>query len=180
MSAVRVHDDTAFAAGDLYRAGVRTVELDRPVDLTAPTPADHRAMDVVRNATARGMRVMWELRELPPSIAVGELSHLHPPRRVGGDEAVAAWWEDFYLGRCCWRQGPGFVQIRDRRDRRLVRFTVTEPDLIEAIRRLDRGESVPADAVGPLVEERLVLMLGERPWLVPYRAVRWPSPSMTA
>lgn len=179
-AAVHVHDDSTFAAGDLYRSGVRSVELARPVDLTTPSPEDHRAMDVVRNATARGMRVVWELSSLPSSITVGELSHLHPPRRIGGDESVAGWWDAFYLGRCCWRQGPGFVQIRDRRDRRLVKFTVTEPDLIEAIQRLDRGEPVPAEAVAPLVDEHLVLMLGEQPWLAPYRAVRWPSPSLTA
>ena len=179
MSAVLVHDDTAFAAGELYRSGVRTIELPRPVDLADPGAADYRAMDVVRNATARGMNVVWELREPPPTIAVGELCHLHPPRRMGGADTVADWWDAFYLGRCCWRQGPGFVQIRDRRGRRLVKYTVTEPELIEAIQRLDRGEPVAADAVAPLVEEGLVLMLGELPWLAPYRAVRWPSPSLT-
>lgn len=172
-----------FPADEVYRSGVRVVALDRPVDLAAPTPADCRALDVVRRATARGLRVLWELDATSPSIGALELSHLHPPRRIeapDGPERIAAWWQEFYLGRCCWRQGPGFVQIRDRRDRRLVRYTVTEPELMAALHDLDEGShSPPADAIAPLLEERLVLPMGALFWLVPYRAVRWPIPSMT-
>ncbi|GAA2398755.1 hypothetical protein GCM10010191_01910 [Actinomadura vinacea] len=181
---VRVRDAVPFPAGNLYRSGVRTVELDEPVDLAAPSPVDCRRLDIVRLATARGMRVIWELRAMSPSIGANELSHLHPPRRIGDDpdgtRKIAAWWEGFYLGRCCWRQGPGFLQIRDRRDRRLVKYTLTEPDLIAALHELDQGNhSVSAETVGPLLEERLVLAMGELFWLAPYRMVRWPDPSMT-
>ncbi|MDP4501075.1 DUF5825 family protein [Nonomuraea turcica] len=180
---VRLHNPDPFPAGELYRSGVRTVELDQPVDLVAPSPADCRGMDIVRLATARGMRVIWEIRSMPPSIGADALSHLHPPRRIQGPdgaEKIAAWWEEFYLGRCCWRQGPGFLQIRDRRSRRLVKYTLTEPDLIAALRELDQGNhGVPAEAIGPLIEEGLVLAMGELFWLAPYRMVRWPFPSMT-
>lgn len=173
-----------FAAADLYRRGVRAVELDRPVDLTDPSRADCRALDVVRSATAHGMRVGWELLAPPPSIAIGELGHLHPPRRVhapDGPGLVAAWWDGFYLGRCCWRRGPGFTQIRDRRAGRLIRFTVTEPELIAAVTELDRGNhDLAREAARPLLDERLVLPLGAWLWLAPYRIVRWPTPSLTA
>ncbi|WP_373283796.1 DUF5825 family protein [Nocardia tenerifensis] len=63
------------------------------------------------------------------------LSHLHLPDRSEqpADSAeLDAWWEAFYIGRCCWRQGPGFIQVRDRRRGPLAKYTITGHDLTES------------------------------------------------
>jgi hypothetical protein len=180
---IRLREPLPFTAGELYRSGIRTIEFNRPIDLADPSSLDVRGLDIVRLASARGMRVIWELGGLNPSIRLTELSHLHPPRAMHGSRdqsAIEAWQADFFLGRCCWRQGPGFVQIRDRRSRRLVKYTLTEPNLMAAVRELDRGgPDITANQIAPLLEERLALRIGRFFWLAPYRMVRWPSPSMT-
>lgn len=71
------------------------------------------------------------------------------------------------------------MEIRDRRSRRLDKYILTEPDLISALHALDKGENIPAESVRPLLDERLVLPLGDVLRLAPYRAVRRPSPSLT-
>lgn len=171
-----------FDAVRAYTSGTRHVELAEPLDLADPTPADVQGLDAVRDATAVGMTVTWRLAALAPAVELRELSHLHPPAEPSGavdGSELASWHEEFFLGRCCWRLGPGFAQIRDRRKRALERYTITETALQGALAELAAGARLPAAGViAPLVEERLVLMLGGLSWLAPYRLVRWPSPSL--
>jgi hypothetical protein len=175
-------DPVPFHAQDSYRAGVRSIVLPRPVDLAEPVRADVAALDIVRRATAQAFRVSWVLRAVPPSLPTELLSHLHPPSRFDRPphpDELEQWRDGFYLGRCCWRQGPGFIEIRDRRHGSLARYTITEPDLAQAVYALDRGDQPVAAAAGPLLAEQLVLRFGEHSWLAPYRLVRWPSPAMS-
>ncbi|MGW1893773.1 DUF5825 family protein [Streptomyces sp. NPDC002004] len=181
----------ADAADRLWARGVRRVELEEPVDLAAPDePAHRRALDLlclVRDLTARAVQVDWELRLSPEGRAEQWklLSHLHPPRSVtgvpDGEDALYAWRTRHYLCKLVWRQGPGFVQIRDRRWGDLRRFTADEPRYLVAIARLDRGiphTEVPADILAEFTEEHLALRLGELAWWLPYRVTRWLQEAM--
>ncbi|GAA3886086.1 hypothetical protein GCM10023084_43580 [Streptomyces lacrimifluminis] len=172
----------------LYRSGVRYTALDEPVSLKHPTPRDLRALDFVRVATARGLLVRWRLeagRRADPALTARDLSHLQPPVSLDGPrsaERLAQWRERFYVGRCIWRRGPGFVQIRDRRDGALGLFDLAEPAYIQAVHLLEeqRTDGIGPDVLAALRAERLVLDFGGHDWWAPCLIDRWPAPSMVA
>ncbi|MFY0580666.1 DUF5825 family protein [Cystobacter fuscus] len=108
-------------------------------------------------------------------------------RGGGGGGALERWREGHAYGRCYWRSGPGFVLVRDCRvGRDAARFTIDDPATLRTFlalgipRRVSevRTDAAAEDALVRLLEERLVLQLGE--WLValPYRLRRWPVPAM--
>ncbi|WP_020129142.1 DUF5825 family protein [Streptomyces sp. 303MFCol5.2] len=183
----------------LWELGARRVRLSDVVDLSDTGTPDAaaravRTLSTVRDLTARAVLVEWDLRPDPDGGATATedvsrlLSHLQPPQRIEGvdparaEDALRTWRNGHYLGKCLWRQGPGFVQIRDRRWGDLRRFTVDEPHYQEAIERLAYGapaSAVPADALADLREERLVLAVGGVQWWLPYRVNRWLQEAMT-
>ncbi|WP_329260899.1 DUF5825 family protein [Streptomyces sp. NBC_01478] len=171
---------------DLYSRGIRCVALDEPVSLRSPTPRDLRALDFVRNATGRGLLVRWHLRagrRADPALTAHHLTHLQPPVSLDGGRSVerlAEWRTRFYVGRCVWRRGPGFVQIRDRRDGVLQRFDLIQPEYVQAVTLLEdqRADGVDPKVLAALRAEHLVLDFGGRDWWAPYRIDRWPVPSM--
>ncbi|MFI6470080.1 DUF5825 family protein [Streptomyces sp. NPDC050516] len=173
----------------LWELGARRVRLPEPVDLNDPRRADRavRALSLVRDLTARAVLVEWKLR-LDPAAADDTwrtLSHLQPPQRLEGPADAAGdlrrWRDGHYLCKCLWRQGPGFVQIRDRRWGDLRRFTADEPEYQQVIETLAYGApatSVPPAVLADFVEERLVLEVGELAWWLPYRVNRWIQEAM--
>ncbi|MEU8626783.1 DUF5825 family protein [Streptomyces sp. NPDC048669] len=175
----------------LWDLGVRRVRLPAVVDLAdaadlAAARRTVRALSLVRDLTARAVLVEWDLR-LDPARPDDPLvlSHLQPPRTLHGapdpDAALAAWRSGHYLGKCLWRNGPGFFQIRDRRWGNLQRFTADEPHYRTAVDALAYGagqESVPQDALADFTGERLVLHVGPLAWWVPYRVSRWTQEAM--
>ncbi|MFF0744885.1 DUF5825 family protein [Streptomyces sp. NPDC004111] len=175
----------------LWELGARRVALSAPVDLTATGDLGAarrtvRALSLVRDLTARAVLVEWDLR-LDPARPQdpGILSHLQPPRTLRGvpdaDAALARWRAGHYLGKCLWRNGPGFFQIRDRRWGNLQRFTADEPHYRTAVDALAYGalpQSVAKDALDDFTEEHLVLHLGPLAWWVPYRVSRWTQEAM--
>jgi hypothetical protein len=82
------------------------------------------------------------------------------------------------LSTICWLRD----QVMDARDGSAwVRLTVHRPDLIETFLRCRAPTAVAdlaRDAVETLLEERLLLMLGEQVVTLPYRMKRWPVPSL--
>ncbi|GGP64884.1 DUF5825 family protein [Streptomyces melanogenes] len=179
-------------ADRLWETGVRRVRLAEPVDLadlSAPGAAHRavRALSLVRDLTARAVLVEWRLLLDPAADADTwqVLSHLQPPQRLEGPadaaEALRRWRDGHYLCKCLWRQGPGFVQIRDRRWGDLRRFTADEPEYHQVIEALVPG--APADSVPPAVladflSEKLVLEVGDLAWWLPYRVNRWIQEAM--
>ncbi|WUH90918.1 DUF5825 family protein [Streptomyces sp. NBC_00433] len=178
----------AEEAALLWADGARRVRLAETVDLTDAGSADGalrtvRELSLVRDLTARAVLVEWTLRTAADDPEGWRaLGHLQPPQQLLGLPAEAAadqlraWREGHYVGLCLWRQGPGFVQIRDRRWGGLARFTVDEPHYQEAIVRLSYGapaEDVPDDALSDFLGERLVLPFGPLNWWAPYRVTRW-------
>ena len=182
---------TGETCDGLWRMGARRVALHEPVDLSADGPAAaRRAVDLlclVRELTARAVQVDWDLR-LPADGGAEQwklLSHLHPPRRIDGapdaDAALYAWRTHHYLCKFVWRQGPGFVQIRDRRWGELRRFTTDEPAYHAAIAALDPGtghHEIPPPVLADLTGEHLVLRVGDLAWWLPYRVNRWLQEAM--
>lgn len=181
----------ADEADRLWDLGVRHAELDASVDLSADDPHSHRrAVDrlcLVRELTARAVSVDWDLRLSSRDSAHQwkVLSHLQPPRTITGlddaQEALHAWRTRHYLCKLVWRQGPGFVQIRDRRWGDLRRFTADEPRYREAIALLGPGvhhADVAADVLREFTDEHLVLRVGELAWWLPYRVSRWLQEAM--
>ncbi|MEE1736586.1 DUF5825 family protein [Streptomyces sp. BE147] len=175
----------------LWELGARRVALPAVVDLAAAgdlagARRTARALSLVRDLTARAVLVEWDLRLDPARPDDWQaLSHLQPPRTLRGasepDSALSTWRNGHYLGKCLWRNGPGFLQIRDRRWGNLQRFTADEPHYRHAVGELSYGapqDTVARDALDDFTEERLVLHLGPLAWWVPYRVSRWTQEAM--
>jgi hypothetical protein len=184
--ALGVHDiHPAPAVADrLCDLGARRVDLPELVDLSeaAESAPAVRTLGLIRELTARGISVGWRLR-LSERSDWRALSHLWPPHQVvGAPEDVATQWRrTHYLGKCLYRHGPGFVQVRDRRGGELVKFTIDEPDYLAAITVALDGTpacDVPADVLANYAAENLLTQVGNLALWLPYRARRWPTPSM--
>ncbi|MDK1473920.1 DUF5825 family protein [Streptomyces sp. 549] len=180
----------AGAAQQLWQRGVRRVRLHEEVRLGAPADAEDAARTVqalclVRDLTAQAVLVEWRLDLGGDEQAWQVLNHLQPPLRLTGtsapEEALRTWREGHYLCKCLWRQGPGFLQIRDRRWGELRRFTSDEPEYREAVRLLSYGapaSAVPPGALADFRAEQLVGQVGELVWWLPYRVRRWIQEAM--
>ena len=179
--------DPADLAAELYRDGARRVTLNEPVDLSdsrGPATVVARLL-LLSQLTSWGMVVDWEVRLEADLEAWSLLSHLYPPRTVSGATSAEhirdRWRHGFYLCKCVWRQGPGFVEVRDRRAGSLARFVIDEPDYLRAIERLSAGcpaDEVPAPVLDDLVREGLAGRVGDLAWWIPYRVRRWPPSAL--
>lgn len=180
----------AGTAADLYGKGVRRVALERPADLTGATGARTivSTMLLVGELTAWGIVVDWDVALGTDPEIWRSFNHLHPPRQILDAERAEEvedirqeWRSTFYVGKCVYRKGPGFVQVRDRRaGGSLARYTLDDPAYLEAVDRLARGcpaEDVAPDVLDHLVGESLAGRAGRLAWWLPYRVRRWPWPS---
>ncbi|NEA64027.1 DUF5825 family protein [Streptomyces sp. SID12488] len=172
------------AARRLFDAGARRVVLPRPVDLTDETDAAWavRALSFVGDLTSLAIAVDWQVRPAAGPDAWIPLSHLHPPTAVLGvpdpDGTLRRWRDGYYICKCIYRQGPGFIQVRDRRRGELRRFTIDEPEYRAAIELLADGapvDAVPTAIVDDFLQEELAARLGEFLWWMPYHVRRWPQ-----
>lgn len=128
----------------------------------------------------------WQLRagrRADPALTASDLTHLQPPASLDGArsaERLTEWRNRFYIGRCVWRRGPGFVQIRDRRDGVLQRFNLLQPAYLQAVALLEQQQvsGVDPDVLVALRAEHLVLDFGGLDWWAPCLIDRWPVPSM--
>jgi uncharacterized protein DUF5825 len=182
--------DRRYDADALFRSGARHAVLDGVVDLAGPPPADGGAgvvgaLGLVRDLTAWGIVVDWAVRLPEPMALPLVLGHLFPPLRVlgpaQGDEIADVWRRKFSFGKCFWRRGQGFVEIRDRRTARHRRQVIDDRDLLSAIPHLADGP--PIDRLDPPVRDwlrgsGLGLRIGDHVWWAPYRIRRWPSPPL--
>ncbi|MDF5754395.1 DUF5825 family protein [Spongiactinospora sp. TRM90649] len=152
--------------------GVRTVDWG-----AAGTGAD--AVAWLRDGLSDGDTPRWRVAGLPEA-QVPLLLHLPPPESADGPHD--RWRSGFRLGLCYYRRGPGFVQVKDVREpERSASFVLDVPELVEVFLRClrpTRAADVDPDAAGALLDERLLLRLGDRLVTLPYHMRRWPVPAM--
>ena len=206
---IKLSESPVPAAIRWFHRGVRKVTLPDVVDLAAGTEEALRALLLVRELTSLGIAVDWRLRlDGRAADAWRAYSHLHPPAEllapageptwggrvgevppVGGSTMIglardlAVWGEKFFLDKCAYRRGPGFVQIRDRRAGRLSLITIDDPRCLAVMKRLDGG--VRSALVDPTIvrdfdEEKLIGRIGDFLLWLPYRIRRWPLPALGA
>ncbi|MDB1089971.1 DUF5825 family protein [Streptomyces sp. ACA25] len=185
------------AVDRLWKQGARRVELPGTVDPTDTTDAARtvQKLCLIRDLTAQAVYTQWRLRLAPATgagstEAAGEelwklFSHLQPPAVVegptDGEGLIQRWRAGHYVGKCVWRRGPGFLQVRDRRWGELRRFTVSEDAFQRAIEVLVPGapaSEVPEAVLKAFLTESLVHRVGDQVWWMPYRARRWAQAPM--
>lgn len=137
----------------------------------------------LRDATSDAVRLRWILGGLPfPPLR--SYVHLVPPRR-GIDEATTAharqWQNDYRYGSYFYREGPGFVMIKDvRPGDEPRRLTIDEgSDHFLAMTRARTVAELDAAATDQLdvAEEAELLIRHENLLLtLPYRLRHWPVP----
>ncbi|MFJ6635918.1 RiPP maturation radical SAM C-methyltransferase [Streptomyces sp. NPDC091376] len=181
---VEISGPSAASAVFLWEKGARCVRMPEPISFTPEegAPDSVYALDLVRDFTSLGMCVEWEVslgEEAPPWQT---LSHLYPPGAMEGienaEETLEVWRSEYYLGRCAWMKGPGFIQIRDRRWGGLNRFILTDPHEVGAIETFDVQDTaveVPQSFTESLTAEHLVIKIADRAWFAPYRMRRRPQ-----
>ncbi len=173
----------AIAAADTRAQRPR---LLGPIRLGADPGSDLAVLGLLTEATARLVPLEWELAGQPPW-PLRTLVHLQPPSE-GADPAsrqfAATWRESFRFGLCSYRRGPGFAVIRDHRPAgQRLRIRVRDP-WTDVFDRLVSDTTAPADEAGTqlldeLTETGLVLRLGPRHHMLPFRLRRWPVPYTT-
>ncbi|OZV76998.1 hypothetical protein CA850_24815 [Micromonospora echinospora] len=156
-----------------------------PVVLTPDEPQSVLALvAVLRDCLSRGSRVTWRCRATG-GLDLTPLRHLPPPQwSAGEDRAVTDWRDTFRLGLCYYRQGPGFLGVRDVRDPvESAVYVLDEPPLREAFlrcltpQRLDDWPTQGQAAAEELIAEGLLLRLGGLAVTLPYRMRVWPVPA---
>jgi hypothetical protein len=172
-------------AKEIFELGARRADLMEIVDMPAEAGglATVAALALVRELTAWGVFVGWRVRLGSPDDWL-PLSHLWPPTQVAGvpepGQIAAAWAGDFFLGKCLYRQGCNFIEVRDRRQGVLERLTIDEPSHLAVVSQLLDGASVsllPERVLADLEAEHLVGRVGDTAWWLPYRVRRWPHPA---
>lgn len=190
LGEIEVTGTGAEAAERLWHLGARRVHLPGTIDLAdqeADAARTVQALCLIRDLTSWAIYTDWEVRfdERSDPESWLALSHLSPPLALtgvpDGDTVLRAWRADHYACKCLWRQGPGFVQVRDRRWGELRRFTIDEPEYQEAIARLDHGapaSDVPPSVLADFHEEQLIGQVGDLAWWLPFRVRRWMQEAM--
>ncbi|MFI8930732.1 DUF5825 family protein [Streptomyces sp. NPDC053474] len=173
---------SAGAARDAYEGGARHALLPQTIDLDGPDHADTvAALVLVRDLTSYGIVVDWRLAHTGAGATWRQLAHLHPPRELlapDGADALSTWRASHCVGKCFFRNGPGFVQVRDWRTGQLRRITINEPRHRAAITQLlegARAREVDQEVLADYTAAGLVDTLGAHAWWMPYRVRRWPQ-----
>ncbi|WP_018637155.1 DUF5825 family protein [Parafrankia elaeagni] len=175
--------DWSERAAELYGEGARYARVAEPVPLCGDAPVTAvRSLTLISELTARGFAVHWIARCDEGCADHGALGHLFPPAWIfGASKATTARWRRGYFpGRCVFRHGPGFVEVRDRRFGPLERHVFDDPETLDVIETLIGGiavERMPAELLRELAAARLVLGLAGCAWWVPTRIYRWPFPA---
>ncbi|MFJ6636961.1 RiPP maturation radical SAM C-methyltransferase [Streptomyces sp. NPDC091376] len=184
LGKITIDGPPAVIAQSLWDQGARRVELPEWTVLS-PDGALEQAchtLGLVGNLTSLAVFVDWRLvleEGAPPWLT---LSHLHPPSELhagaDGDEILRQWRQEYYLGKCVWLRGPGFIQIRDRRWNGLRRFTLTDSQELAAVEALSKGDSefrIPRHVLDGFRTEDLTIPIGGQTWFAPYLMRRRPK-----
>lgn len=168
----------------LVEAGVRVIEVEGAVILGGETPGRTvRFIRFLRDATSRLVVVRWAGGvELAPDDL--KLSHLGPPENLPAQPHLLDQWRSGHrYAAFYWRQGPGFVLVKDTRPGRPVARYLIEGQLdmqaFHALHGARRRSTVPSelrDSVDALVAAGLAVQAGDWITLLPTRIRLWPVP----
>jgi uncharacterized protein DUF5825 len=160
--------------------------LEKPLGFGADSVATAWAVALLRECQSFGLTVRWRAVQ-HAGFEFSMLRHLFPPRSLDSaqpDAELAAWRDDYKYGRCFFRMGPGFVQVKDvRSPSDAARLLLAEPGVRDMFLRCLRPTllaTLPAReraAVSELAAEGLVLRSGGLAVTVVPRMRRWPVPA---
>src|SRR5215469_8531118 len=175
--------ENRLSADELFASGARRVAIRPVVDAASADAADAvRALTLIRDLTACGIVVDWELRA-GDGQDWRDLSHLYPPssvtanRETGDGNPREEWARGYFMTKCVARRGPGLLQVRDRRFGGMRNITIARQNYLAAVTTLEYGapvDEVPADILRELRALRLVGLAGDLAWWLPYRVRRYP------
>jgi hypothetical protein len=184
FTTVAATDLTADLAAELATAGCERLVVDGPVPAGRSIDEDLRLLRFLREATCRTLRVDWTLGGRP-LVEPRDLVHLVPPMDGDGEEAAecaAGWRADYRYGSYYYRQGPGFVTVKDVRPGGETVHLTIDGDSAAQFRAL-AAATVVADldeagvsALDDAVEYGLVLRGADTLLMLPFRMRRWPVP----
>ncbi|MEU3859229.1 DUF5825 family protein [Streptomyces sp. NPDC028722] len=174
---------TGLPATVPHRLTGHRVETAGPLDLSGSGRGTAEAVRFLRECQSLGLRVDWRAAGTP-SYDPALLHHLPPPTALPSPAPGQAGWRAAYgHGILYHRRGPDFVTVLDRRERgTAVRLTLDHPALVATFLRLleptppDALDPAGREALGLLVDERLVLTAGGWAVSLPPRIRRWPVP----
>lgn len=192
LGVAELREPPGEAAARWFADGIRHVTLTDPVSLDvdgtdAASRDVVRRLVLVRELTSHGIAVDWRL--LLPAGGGADwrvFCHLHPPTGLstatdGDEDPLEAWRRSYYIDKCTFRRGPGFVQVRDRRASRLNLLTIDDPAYLAVLAQVMDGApvvEVDLDVARDFAAEGLVVQVGTMLVWLPYRLRRWPLPSM--
>jgi hypothetical protein len=166
---------------------IRAAEQDTTLAFGQSVAADLELMRFLREATSHAVRLRWTLAGVP---LLPLSTHVHLLRPVAGVDAASSayamrWAAGYRYGTFFYRQGPGFVVVKDVR-----------PDLPPSRMVIDSGAEhfvamaaartvgdLPPEAVDVLAdaeEAGLVLRHDGHILVLPYRMRHWPVPYIAA
>lgn len=191
--AVRLQGDMPLVwPSSLYLAQLAArgvVEVQVPWEVEIGAQQHEQAIHFIRflrDCTAQRLRVRW-LGRLTNGVGPRTLLHLDPPALAEGqdvDERLRLWNDEHAYGRCFWRMGQRFLFIKDLRPARDAnRFTLDQGPLYEVFTRLSTPHRMQdfehpehREALQMMLEEDLLLQLGDWVVALPYQIRHWPIP----
>jgi uncharacterized protein DUF5825 len=160
-----------------------TIMINDTIALGADGQITAWAIALLRECASWGLPVCWDLTTHPP-FETSALHHLPPPQSLDGQSpALRRWHESHRHGLYHFRQGPGFIQVKDARDSlRSTRLLLSDAHTVGVFRRCLRPvrltELSEADRAEAelLTADRLLLQADELVVTLPARMRRWPVP----
>ncbi|WBB80751.1 DUF5825 family protein [Micromonospora sp. WMMD882] len=161
----------------------RTVDEDTVLTFGRSLAEDLDLLRYLREVTSHAVRLRWRLAGTP---SFPLHTHVHLVAPSGGVDADAAryaghWTAGYRYGSFFYRQGPGFVMLKDvRPDSEDARLTIDEgaEHFLAMAAACRTQELTPAAQalVDTVAEAGLLLRVDDRLLVLPYRLRHWPVP----
>lgn len=173
-----------FKAAHLSDYTFRPVRISEPLVFGVSNQDDLRLLWKLRAATSHAVRLHW-IQQGQPGFALRSHIHLLPPADgVDSDagEYARRWTAGYRYADFYYRQGPGFVSIRDIREGGdATRMLVEDEDAAGFLRM---AATISTEALDPLTRAMLpdaeaaglLLRTANTHLVLPYRMRNWPIP----
>jgi hypothetical protein len=160
--------------------------IREPLHFGRSPETDLLHLHTLREATSRAERLTWVLAGAP-GVPLRTLQHLVPPSDGVDDDArtyAGRWHAAYRYATYYYRQGPGFVTVKDVRGGDGVRMLIEDDDAAVFLRLAATTDTDALDpearaAIPDAEDNDLLLRAGRRHLVLPYRLRHSPIP-MTA